>query len=920
MPLSWNEVKKRALKFSKEWENEVSEKAEAKTFWDEFFSIFGISRKRVASFEEPVKKLGDKHGFIDLFWKGVLIVEHKSKGKNLDRAYTQALDYFPGIKEEELPKYVLVSDFNRFRLYNLEENTEQNFLLNELHKNIHLFDFILGFKKQTYKDEDPVNIEAANLMGKLHDALKNNGYVGHDLERFLVRILFILFADDTGIFQPIGQFDFFLQSRTSPDGSDLGVHLANIFQTLNTPPDKLQKYLDEDVNAFQYINGDLFKENLPISSFDSEMRNTLLQCSGFNWSKISPAIFGSLFQSVMDKDKRRDLGAHYTSEKNIMKVIKGLFLDEMQSEFDDCKSNLNKLEKFYTKITKLKFLDPACGCGNFLIIAYRELRLLEIKIIDELRKLTHKELITDFDVKDLSRIDVDSMYGIEIEEFPARIAEVAMWLIDHQMNLLLSENFGSYYARIPLKKSPHIHNKNALQVDWNEVIPKSQCNYILGNPPFIGKKRRDEEQNKDMDLIFNSIKNYGVLDYVCAWYIKATKYIKSTNIKVAFVSTNSISQGEQVGILWSHLLKENIQISFAHRTFKWDNEAKGKAAVHVIIIGFANSDTKNKRLFDYEDIKSDPVEVKAKTINPYLVDNDNLLILSRSNTLCNVPEITFGSMPNDDGNFLFTDEEKNQFLKVEPSAIKFIKPLISGREFLHNEKRWCLWLEDIKPSEIKDLPEVEKRIHNVKTYRLLSNREATRKLASYPYLFGEIRQPKTDFILFPLTSSENRRFIPIAFLSKDNIVNNTCSVIPDAKLYHFGILTSTMHMAWVRQICGRMKSDYRYSNNLVYNNYPWPETPSDEKIKRVEEAVVNLLAVREEFKSESLADLYDPLAMPKKLVDAHNKLDKAVDLCYRPQPFPNELSRLDFLFDLYKKYTEPMFTTKKKEKRAKPKE
>ncbi|MFA5011256.1 MAG: DNA methyltransferase [Ignavibacteria bacterium] len=924
MPLSWNEVKKRALEFSKEWENQISEKAEAKTFWDEFFSIFGISRKRVASFEEPVKKLGDKQGYIDLFWKGVLLIEHKSKGKNLDRAYTQALDYFPGIKEEELPKYVLVSDFNRFRLYNLEENTEHDFTLDDLHKNIHHFDFILGVKKQTYKDEDPVNILAANLMGKLHDALKSNNYEGHKLEVLLVRILFCLFADDTGIF-PRGHFDYYIRNKTKTDGSDLGSQLSHIFQILNTHEDKRQVNLDEDINAFPYVNGDLYKEYLEIPSCDSDMRNILLECCSFDWSKISPAIFGSLFQSVMDKQKRRDLGAHYTSEKNILKVINGLFLDELKEEFEKCKSNENKLRLFHDKIASLKFLDPACGCGNFLIIAYRELRLLELEILKHLFTFSRKEILSDgkqgeiiesniqmrFEAKEISKIDVDCMYGIEIEEFPSRIAEVAMWLIDHQMNTKLSIEFGEYFARIPLKKSPHIVNGNALRFDWNSIILKEQCSYILGNPPFIGKKRRDEEQNKDMDLIFNGIKNYGVLDYVCAWYIKATEYIKNVNIKVAFVSTNSISQGEQVGILWSYLLSQNIHIDFAHRTFKWDNEAKGKAAVHVIIIGFANYDTKNKRLFDYEDIKADPVEIKTNRINPYLVDSDNLLFLSRNNSLCDVPDITFGSMPNDDGNFLFTDEEKNQFLKDEPNAIKFIKPLISGREFLHNEKRWCLWLEDIKPSEIKELPEVEKRIQKVKTYRLKSNREATRKLSSYPYLFGEIRQPKSDFILIPLTSSENRKFIPIAFLSKDNIVNNTCSVIPNANYYHFGVITSTMHMAWVRQICGRMKSDYRYSNNLVYNNYPWPDNPSEEKTKRVEEAVGNLLSVRDEFKNESLANLYDPLSMPKKLVDAHNKLDKAVDLCYRPQPFPNELSRLEFLFELYKKYTEPILIVKK---------
>ena len=928
MPLSWNEVKKRALEFSKEWENQVSEKAEAKTFWDEFFSVFGISRKRVASFEEPVKKLGDKQGFIDLFWKGVLLVEHKSKGKNLDKAFTQALDYFPGIKEEELPKFVLVSDFCRFRLYNLEDNTEHNFLLDELHRNIHLFDFVLGFKRQSYKDEDPVNILAANLMGKLHDALKSNRYEGHKLEVLLVRILFCLFADDTGIF-PRGHFEYYLSRKTKPDGSDLGSQLSHIFQILNTHEDNRQSNLDEDINAFPYINGDLYKENLEIPACDSDMRSILLECSSFDWSLISPAIFGSLFQSVMDKQKRRDLGAHYTSEKNILKVINGLFLDELKEEFEKSKSNENKLRVFHDKISALKFLDPACGCGNFLIIAYRELRLLEIEVLKELYRVKSKENLKDdtaetsteyfvqmrLEAKEISKIDVDCMYGIEIEEFPSRIAEVAMWLIDYQMNTKLSVEFGDYFARIPLKKSPHIYNKNALQLDWNDVIPKSQCNYVLGNPPFIGKKRRDNEQNKDMDLIFNGIKNYGVLDYVCAWYIKATEYIKNTTIKVAFVSTNSISQGEQVGILWSYLLNENIQIHFAHRTFKWDNEAKGKAAVHVIIIGFAISDTKNKRLFDYEDIKSDPVEIKAKNINLYLVDSDNLIILSRSNSLCDAPEIKFGSMPNDDGNFIFTDAEKTQFLKVEPNADKFIKPLISAREFLHNEKRWCLWMEEIRPSEIKELPEIEKRIDKVKSFRLNSNREATRKLASYPYLFGENRQPKSDYILIPRHSSENRKFIPIAYLSKDNIVSDSCLSIQKTNYFHFGVLTSTMHMAWVRQICGRLESRYRYSNNIVYNNFPWPETPTDEKIKKVEEAVANLLAVREEFKNESIADLYDPLAMPKKLVDAHNKLDKAVDLCYRPQPFPNELSRLEFLFDLYKKYTEPLLKENKKRAR-----
>lgn len=728
MPLSWNEVKKRALGFSKEWESEVSEKAEAKTFWDEFFSIFGISRKRVASFEEPVKKLGEKQGFIDLFWKGVLIVEHKSKGKNLDRAYTQALDYFPGISEEELPKYVLVSDFNRFRLYNLEENTENNFLLNELHKNIHLFDFILGFKKQTYKEEDPVNIIAANLMGKLHDALKNNRYEGHKLEVFLVRILFCLFADDTGIF-PRGHFDYYLRNKTKPDGSDLGSQIAHIFQILNTNENNRQSNLEEDINSFPYVNGDLYKENLDIPSFDSDMRSILLECCSFDWSKISPAIFGSLFQSVMDKQKRRDLGAHYTSEKNIIKVINGLFLDELHEEFIKSKSNENKLKQFHDKISSLKFLDPACGCGNFLIIAYRELRLLEIEILKELYRVKAKENLKDetaetkdeyfvqmrLEAKDISKIDVDCMYGIEIEEFPSRIAEVAMWLIDHQMNTKLSVEFGDYFARIPLKKSPHIHNKNALQIDWNEVIPKTQCNYILGNPPFVGKHLQSKEQKSDMDFIFNKQLGYGVLDYVTCWYIKAAEYIKSTNINVAFVSTSSISQGEQSALLWRKLLDEyKIHINFAHRSFKWDNEGKGKAHVHVIILGFSLFDKSEKFIYDYYDYIAEPVRIKAEKINNYLIASNDVFLERRRKPICNAPNMVKGNMPIDDGNLILNEDDKTKLLNKYPVLNKYIKEFLGADEFLYNYKRYCFWLINVEPQEIKNISEIYERIERVK--------------------------------------------------------------------------------------------------------------------------------------------------------------------------------------------------------------
>ena len=911
MPLSWNEIKNRAIKFSKEWENVSSEKAEAKTFWDEFFDVFGITRRRVASFEEPVKKLGDRQGYIDLFWKGTLIVEHKSEGRDLNKAYNQALDYFPGIQEEELPKFVLVSDFKRFRLYDLEENTEKQFNLIELHQNINLFDFILGIKKQKYKEEDPVNIEAAELMGLLHDSLKENGFTGHKLEVFLVRILFCLFADDTGIF-PKGHFQYFIETRTRKDGFDLGSQIRQIFEILNTSEDKRQKNLDEDLNIFPYVNGKLFEEDLPTPSFDISMRGNLIQCCLFDWSKISPAIFGSLFQSVMDQEKRRDLGAHYTSEKNIMKVVTGLFLDDLKEEFHQIKNDVKKLELFLDKISKLKFLDPACGCGNFLIISYRELRLLEIEIIQRIFKISPAEQFP----LGLSRIDVDCMYGIEIEEFPARIAEVAMYLIDHQMNLKLSETFGSYYRRLPLKKAPNIQNKNALRIDWNDVIPKEQCNYILGNPPFVGKKEQNTEQKNDMDLIFSDIKGIGVLDYVTSWYIKASEYIQNNKIKVAFVSTNSISQGEQVGILWNILYnKYKIKIHFAHRTFKWSNEAKGKAHVHVVIIGFANFDVNKKYLFDYETVISEPHKIETNNINSYLVDGNDVVILKRQKPICNVPEINYGSMAIDNGILILSDEEKIELIEKDSNAEKFIRPFTGGDEFLNNIRRWCIWLKSAEPKEFKSLSIVYERIKRVKEYRLKSSRPQTVKLAEYPYLFGEIRQPENDYILIPKVSSENRKYIPLGIINKNIIASGSCLIIPIYSYYHFGVLSSIMHMSWMKYTCGRLESRYQYSNSIVYNNFPWPENLSEEKSKKVKEFVQIVLDVRKEFPDSSLADLYDPIAMPKKLVDAHKHLDKAVDLCYRPQPFPTELSRLEFLFDLYKKYTEPMFTTKKKGKK-----
>ena len=912
MGLTITEVRQRAIEFSHEWKGETRERAEAKSFWDSFFAVFGISRRRVASFEEPVKKSGGAQGYIDLFWKGVLLVEHKSWGENLDVAYTQALDYFPGIIEEELPKYILVSDFARLRLYDMETRTHKEFPLEDLYKNIDLFGFILGWRKQKIVDEDPVNIRAAELMGKLHDSLKESRYAGHQLEVFLVRLMFCVFADSTGIFVPRGHFAYYVEEKTKADGTDLGLHLSEIFQVLNTDEPQRQKTLDEDLARFPYVDGLLFEEQLKFPSFDRAMRDLLLACTHFDWSTVSPAIFGSLFQSVMDPEKRRDLGGHYTAERNILKVVRQLFLDDLRADLERCGSNEKRLKDLFTRISRLRFLDPACGCGNFLAITYRELRLLELDVRMRLRDLSKSPNQMVLDVELGNALDVDAFYGIEIEEFPAQIARVALWLVDHQMNVKTSLELGRYEVRLPLKKAPNIHIGNALRMDWDQFLPRVEASYVLGNPPYAGKKRRNAEQVQDMDLVMKGkVETYGNLDYVACWYVKALEYIKGTSVKAAFVSASAISRGEQVGILWNYLLREGVKIHFAHRPFSWTSDARGTASVSVVIIGFATSDATKKRLFDYPEATSDPVEVAARNINPYLVDQPSFLISSRERPICPVPPIVFGSMPNDDGNFIFTDEEKDAFVRDDPGAARFLRPLISAKEFLHGQTRWCLWLQDVSPQELKKHSGIMNRIEKVKQYRTDSKRESTRRLAATPYLFGEIRQPIAgDFIVIPRVSSQTRRYIPIGFFDSSNIVSDTCLCIPSGTRFQFGVLTSAMHMAWVRQIAGRLgrTSDFRYSNKIVYNNFPWPAEPLPRLVHEVELRAAAVLDARKSFPGTPLGTMYDPLLAPEPLVRAHEKLDAAVDRCYRARPFRSDLDRLRLLFRLYRKYS-PSDTT-----------
>lgn len=913
MPISWNEIRDRATRFAREWQDASYERGEAQSFWNEFFAVFGVQRSRVYSFEKRVEKLGGHAGYIDCFWPGVLIAEHKSRGKPLDKAHLQALDYLDGLKDRELPRYIIVSDFEFLRLYDLHDDQMHEVPTAELPKHVRLFGFIAGYQTQEIRPENPVNVKAAERMGKLHDQLKVNGYDGHDLEVFLVRLLFCMFADDTGIFQPPHAFEEWIEQRSNEDGSDLGMMLARLFQVLNTPEHKRVKNIDEQLGQFPYVNGQLFEETIRIADFDSAMREALLNACALDWSAISPAIFGAMFQSIMDKEARRNLGAHYTSEQNIEKLIRPLFLDELWAEFERVKNNKNKLFDFHKKLRTLTFLDPACGCGNFLVVTYRALRELELEVLRA--SISQHQL--SLDILGLLQIDVDQFYGIEIEEFPVRIAEVALWLTDHQMNLKVSEEFGQYFARIPLSTTPNIHHGNALRMDWEDVIVKERLNYILGNPPFGGKHYQSKEQRIDQMLVTENIKSGSDLDFVACWFLKAADFIKATNIAFAFVATNSITQGEQVPLLWAHLLAEGMCIKFAHRTFKWTNEARGKAAVHCVIIGIKQSNCINPLLFDYETPTGLPIVSKASIISPYLTDGQAIFVTKKQKPITDVPIMRCGNKPTDGGNLLLTASEAQELVEAEPGAKKYIKRIVGSKEFLNNTLRYCLWLKGISPKELRALPKVLDRVNRVREFRLNSSAKPTRIAAERPAEFFYVNQPSNEYILIPEVSSERRKYIPIGWMTPDVISTNKNYLVSEASKYLFGLMQSTMHMAWIRVVSGRLKSDFQYSATMVYNNFPWPQNVSDKQCEAIEAAAQAVLDARELFPDASLADLYDPLTMPPELLKAHKALDRAVDRAYSRKTFSGDADRVAFLFELYQKLTSLLPAEKKKKRRRK---
>lgn len=936
MPITWDEVRHNAIRFSRDWAKAVSEAGEKQTFWNEFFLVFGIKRRSVATFEEPVQKIRGSYGRIDLFWRGKLLVEHKSAGEDLGLAASQAFAYIGDLtasgRADEVPRFVIVSDFARFVLYDLEPDEQRelplfkgiryaalDFGLGELHRHIRAFAFLRGEKTLKLDPEDPANQKAYDRMCMLHDELQKGGFAGNDLERLLVRVLFCLFAEDNGIFEP-NAFQAYLEEHVRKDGSDLGLHLNQLFDVLNTPPEKRQPGLSEELAAFPYVNGALFADRLGFPIFTSAMRDALMECTHFQWGRISPAVFGSLFQGIMEPAERRQQGAHYTSERDIMKVIRSLFLDELRAEFsaicaDASTRQTARLKEFQKKLGEMQLFDPACGCGNFLVLAYRELRQLELELLQKLHGEEQKVL----DVRTLLELDVDQFYGIEIGEWPCRIAEVALWLMDHQMNLKTSELFGQHFHRLPLRSTPHITCGNALRLDWKQILPPNDHVLVLGNPPFVGKHYQDADQKADMRHVFGDFKNVGDIDYVVCWHYKTAEYIQGTRIRAGLVSTNSITQGEQVPLVWGLLFgKFRVKIHFAHRTFSWMSEARGRAHVHVVIIGFANYDISRKLIIDYDE-DNNPTVTEAGNISPYLTPGSDAFVIKRTKPLCPVPEMRCGNKPSDGGNLILTDEEAREFLRDEPEAKKFLYRFTGSEEFINGNMRWCLWLVDADPDELRKLPKVMERIEKVRSMRSASTAAPTRQSALTPHLFFYISQPNIRYILIPEVSSERRRFVPMGIVDPTLISANTNFVLPADDPFLFGTLTSSMHMAWLRTVGGRLKSDVRYSGSMVYNTFPWPLDATDDQKARVEEAAKAVLAAREEHPTSTLADLYDPLTMPANLVKAHAALDRAVDRCYRKEPFHSDRERVEFLFALYEKLTAPLAPTAKPAKRGRTK-
>lgn len=885
--LTWSEIETRAIAFQNNWKKpKGDERQEAQTFEKDFMNIFGVDFRE--GFHEYQLVLNNGSiGYIDYFLPAKIVIEMKSKGKSLAKAYTQAMDYVHALKPEEQPELVMVCDFDKIELHNLKRDIHYKpFKVSQLKNHIRILGLLAGYEdKFEEKNEIELNTKASYKMAKLHDFLKEYGYEEHAIEIYLVRLLFCLFADDTGIFEK-DSFEEYIKS-SAKDGSDLAMRMMMLFNILDTPLEKRMKNLSTELNRFRYINGNLFTEKLPPAIFDEKMRELLIECCEFDWSKISPAIFGAMFQGVMDQEKRRELGAHYTSEENIMKVIKPLFLDDLYREFEQSKSTKKELEMFHQKISSLKFLDPACGSGNFLILTYQKLRELEFEILKFLKSTNQLSL---FDIT--SKVHINQFYGIEYESFASEIAKISILLMKHLMDRKISNYFGQNIVDFPIKENANIINNNALKVEWEKV------DYILGNPPFSGARLMMPYQRKDMENIFKNVKNSGELDYVTAWYYKGAEYLKTNpNTTISFVATNSICQGEQVAILWKPILKDmDCKIDFAYRSFKWSNEAKGKAGVFCIIIGFSRKFKKKKKyLFNNNEVK------EVKNINGYLLEGDDIFIKSTTKSICNMPVIKIGNKLIDNGNYIFSFKEKEEFIKKEPNSEKYFYKFIGGKEFLNGLDRYILMVQYIPIKELKKMLEVLKRIEKVREYRLASKSKETVKLGDSPMKFHVTNLPKQNYIIVPEVCSESRKYMIVGFSTPEIICSNLVHLIDSDDLTLFGILSSSTHMSWIKVVSGRLGNGYRYSSQIVYNNFPFVnlEKFSKDKINKSAQQIIN---IRNNYFKENwtLADLYNPMLMPSELRKAHQENDKAVWEAYgKKWEFENEEECVVYLMKLY---------------------
>ena len=919
MTVNWRDIQDRAVTFAHSYRDAKDEDRDAKPFWKDLMAMYGVEARSIGAFEERVKVYGRPGvGKIDYFAPRKFLVEAKSLGKDLDDAYEQALEYFDSLPSEIRPRYIVVSDFARIRIHDLEKEESDRvteFKLEELSTRVRELAFFTDEEVQVYKPEEHIDVRAVRVMGKLHKALKESNYPPDYLPRLLTRLVFCFFADDIGIFEK-NQIRRYIETNTQPDGSDIGDKLYKIFDVLNTPDgtagsqNDRQSGTDDTLKALPWVNGGMFDGDIKVVFGSRDIRDMLLECMTFDWSRVSPAIFGSMFQSVMNEKERHDLGAHYTSETNIKKVINGLFLEELLQELNVAATNKAKLEALWEKMAKITLLYPACGCGNFLVISYRELRTIENEIIRRLHgkadkraiahSVTHARLdLGEVDLQTISKLSIERMCGIEIDAFPVEVAKLSLWLVDHKMNVDLGRIFGEHLVKLPLREQPHIVQGNALRVDWESVVPKDKLTHILGNPPYLGYKQQQPEQKKDMEMSCGDVDGTGVLDYVAGWYIKAAKLIQGTQISVAFVSTNSITQGEQVAALWRPMMEQfGVKITFAHRTFKWTNEATGKAAVYCVIIGFALDKPNNLKLYEYDDIAGAPREVTVGEINPYLLDAETIFLQKRMRPISvNAPQMIYGNEPREGGMLLLSEQERAKILSEYPQLGVWIRKFVSADDFLNDGHRYCYWLVGASP-EILQLPPIRERLTAVRVFREMSKQKAANEAKDTPSLFVSIRQDDNPYLLIPIVSSENRKYIPFGYMSTEIITSNANFMLPKATPWHFGVLESEMHMTWVRAVCGRLKSDFRYSNTIVYNNFPWPE-PTDAQKKAIEEAAQVILDARAKYPNSTLANLYDPNTMPTDLLKAHHALDRAVDACYGKRSFKSEPERLEFLFERY---------------------